>query len=465
MEMPMAPDERDRSFDKALSRHLRSAANPGVSANLPSSPAAPSASCLNSETLAAYHERSLLPEEMNSCKDHIVGCAHCQAILAQLEATDSILLPVEKKEVRIMDVAAPVAAAARDRAAAQPALPHKAPFPRSIRAPRWRWLAPAGALAAGLLVWVAWYGEKPRLQEPSTPAPPVTKQAPASSSPDQLADLSKTPAAIGGMASAKIPRELGTLKQQGKFDSRARVTLAKPPAGEESSMRKDGERYSSDALLRDENQLDLGAKNAEVGETREKLETQNQPANIQAQNQMISPKVPGPGPLNQADNKKKESKLYRSAAAPEPAPPKPATQTVTVSDATTSLMLAEAASNPSLISPQGSNVIWHAGRAGLIEFSNDRGSSWSRQSSGVLVDLLTGSAPSEKVCWIVGRVGAILRTTDGGAHWSLSHSPLDEDLGGVRAVDALQATVWNLRNTKTFETSDGGATWKPVLNP
>src|SRR5712692_1970427 len=161
MEMPMAPDERDRSFDKALSRHLRSAASPGVSANSPSG--APSASCLNSETLAAYHERSLLPEEMNSCKDHIVGCAHCQAILAQLEATDSILLPVEKEEVQIMDVAAPVAAAARDRAAAQPALPHRASFPRSIRAPRWRWLAPAGALAAGLLVWVAWHEEKRQL--------------------------------------------------------------------------------------------------------------------------------------------------------------------------------------------------------------------------------------------------------------------------------------------------------------
>src|SRR5260370_1888830 len=197
------------------------------------------------------------------------------------------------------------------------------------------------------------------------------------------------------MASAKIPRELGTLKQQGKFDSRARVTLAKPPAGAESSMRKDGERYSSDALLRDENQLDLGAKNAEVGEMREKLETQNQPANIQAQNQMISPKVPGPGPLSQTDNKKKESKLYRSAAAPEPAPPKPATETVTVSGATTSLMLAEAVSNPRLISPPGSNSIWHAGRAGLIEFSNDPGASWPRQSTGFLLLFLLPPPPSQ----------------------------------------------------------------------
>jgi photosystem II stability/assembly factor-like uncharacterized protein len=83
----------------------------------------------------------------------------------------------------------------------------------------------------------------------------------------------------------------------------------------------------------------------------------------------------------------------------------------------------------------------------------------------VLADLLTGSAPSDKVCWIVGRVGAILLTTDGGAHWTLIASPLSEDLGGIRATDARHATIWNARNTKNFETSDGGLTWKPVPNP
>jgi photosystem II stability/assembly factor-like uncharacterized protein len=118
-----------------------------------------------------------------------------------------------------------------------------------------------------------------------------------------------------------------------------------------------------------------------------------------------------------------------------------------------------------LISPPGSSVIWRAGRSGLIEFSKDGGSSWSRQSSGVLADLLTGSAPSDKVCWIVGRVGAILLTTDGGAHWTLISSPLSEDLGGIRATDALHATIWNARNTKSFETSDGGLTWNRVPHP
>jgi hypothetical protein len=474
METPMAPDERDRNFDKALSRHLRSVASPGVSANLPSGPAAPTVSCLDSETLAAYHERSLLPEEMNSCKDHIVGCAHCQAILAQLEATDSILLPVENKEVPIMDFAGPVAAAARDRAAAQPALPHKAPFPRSIRAPRWRWLAPAGALAAGLLVWVAWHEEKPqlpgssevktaRVPEPSPPASPVTRQAPASSSSDQFAsdqfaELSKARGAIGGLESSKVLNESGSLKHQGRFDSGTRGAPAKPSAEKENALREDADRYSSPALLRDENRLALDAKDAEAAPTK-KLEMQNQAANIQSQNQVISPKVPGPSPLGQAGQTAKaksesSARDYRSATAP---PPQPA-PALAFSDAA-SIELG-AVTSPHLITAPNKKNLWRVGHAGLIEFSSDTGASWSRQTSNVLVDLTSGSALSDKVCWVVGRAGTILLTTDGGENWSIIHAPIEEDLEGVHAWDSRHAVVFANRGFEAYETKDGGKTWK-----
>ena len=62
----MAPDERDRSFDKALVRHLRAESSLQDSANSPSRGFGAAGECPDPETLAAYHERSLLPEEGTS---------------------------------------------------------------------------------------------------------------------------------------------------------------------------------------------------------------------------------------------------------------------------------------------------------------------------------------------------------------------------------------------------------------
>jgi photosystem II stability/assembly factor-like uncharacterized protein len=122
------------------------------------------------------------------------------------------------------------------------------------------------------------------------------------------------------------------------------------------------------------------------------------------------------------------------------------------------------ASDLHLIDTPSKKTRWRAGHAGMIEFSSDGGASWSRQTSNVLADLTAGSAPSEKVCWIVGRAGTILLTTDAGSHWALLHSPLEEDLGQVRAADALHATIWNLDKTKVLETADGGVTWTPATS-
>jgi photosystem II stability/assembly factor-like uncharacterized protein len=127
--------------------------------------------------------------------------------------------------------------------------------------------------------------------------------------------------------------------------------------------------------------------------------------------------------------------------------------------------LTTAVSNSRLVAVPGTKLIWRAGRAGVIELSSNNGASWSRQTSGVLVDLTTGSAPSDKICWIVGRVGAIVRTTDGGEHWTVIHPPVEEDLVLVRAVDSLHATIWTARNLQAFETTDGGVTWKPISPP
>jgi hypothetical protein len=487
MEKLMTPDERDRTFDKApfdkapfdkaLTRHLRSTPTSPAAANLPAGPPSQSASCLDPETLAAYHERSLLPDEMNSAKEHIVGCAHCQAILAHLEVTDSIALPAaEKQEVLVMTPAV----AAKPRAS------------RISHGVRWQWFAPASALAAGVLVWVAWHENRPpklpganeikmaKAQEPSPPVPLNTRQAPAPPSSDELDAIARNRGEVGavtsGVASSKSLQEAEKLKQQDKFDSFARALPAKPSPDKEAELRKDVSRDSSVALMRAENQSDLDAKNVVVGAgaAQEKAEPQNQAANIQSQNQIVAGKVAGPGPLSQVDQTKKTKSpsaspalTYREAAPappsqPAPAPPPPATP---FNGETASMELTTAVSNSRLVAVPGTKLIWRAGRAGVIELSSNNGASWSRQTSGVLVDLTTGSAPSDKICWIVGRVGAIVRTTDGGEHWTVIHPPVEEDLVLVRAVDSLHATIWTARNLQAFETTDGGVTWKPISPP
>src|SRR5258706_14843758 len=144
MERPMAPDERDRSFNKALTRHLRSAAHAGEAVSTPAVPGSQAGVCPDSETLAAYHERSLFPAQLNSLKEHIIGCAHCQAILSQLEATDEISLQAAEREEAVTRRPASVVAAEAPQKNSRRVL--------FIRGARWRWLAPAGAIAASLLV-------------------------------------------------------------------------------------------------------------------------------------------------------------------------------------------------------------------------------------------------------------------------------------------------------------------------
>src|SRR5712692_3733731 len=237
----MAPDERDRSFDKALARHLRSAAPPaGEAARLPAVPASQGAVCPDLETLAAYHERSLLPEELNSWKQHIVGCAHCQMILAQLEATDAISLhSVEQEEALAAKEFEPLmtawnlesfpaaAAPSQSQCAVGAAPPKKSRRALLLRGARWQWLAPAAAIAAGLLVWIALHENQP-LPLPSLkqvqvatnqappPAAPSVSAAAREVSPPPRAALSKPSSAGDEFASANTRGAADAMKSTQK---------------------------------------------------------------------------------------------------------------------------------------------------------------------------------------------------------------------------------------------------------
>jgi hypothetical protein len=474
MEKLMAPDPRDLNFDKALARHFRPAEPSEEPANLPAELGLQADNCPDAETLAAYHERSLLPAEMNSWKEHIVGCAHCQMVLAELEATDNIPLQhAETAEAPAMNESKRVAVI-HPWPAADATPSHKTRMVRSTRR-RWRWLVPAGAIAAGLLVWISLHeNQQPRFpsfeeakvakkQQPSTPPTSTVSRAPTArlTQPNPPAAADEITASNGAIGSE-------SLKQRERAQSSPKLTAPMPSADKEKGARKDELRDSSVPLNGRANQADLDAKIA-AGKAQQNVEVQAQSA--PASNYQYNARVPGPAPLSQAQAQT-VTKQKSEANAPAPAAPQsPAGVSGGVTDATTSNRIGAASetvmviSDPHMIFAPGSTSQWRTGPSGLIEFSSNGGSSWSRQRSGVLVELLTGSAPSDKVCWIVGRAGAILLTIDGGATWKLISSPLKEDLGGVQATDALHATIWNVRNTKGFETSDGGLTWKRIGNP
>jgi hypothetical protein len=475
----MAPEDRDRSFDKAIARHLRSAAASSDSAKQAAGTPSPRDACPDTETLAAYHERSLLPEELNFWKEHIVACAHCQELLAHLELTDDIPLRAEEQEVFALADAQHAAHAQKIETVAQPSTRESRRASRLTHGVRWRWIAPAGAIAAGLLVWIALHeNERPfpssnevkiaKNQEPAALPSPASKATAAS----PKAQPSPSKPSSGADAVSSYSESIDLRKQQ-TDELRTRGAPATRSLGREESKRKDAERDATGYLLREEKKADLDdklvgglvrEKALEAKKESETLANARTPApaqeqNLQAQNQNISPKVPGPAPLGQTKNLVKSKAA--TPAAPPPAPAAEVASNYAANGATEALMVADSR----LITAPGSTFAWFPGRAGLIAFSRDGGRSWMRQPSGVLVDLLTGSATSESVCWIVGRAGVILLTTDAGAHWKLLSSPLKEDLGGIRATDAQHATIGNAHGTKYFVTSDGGLTWQPAVHP
>src|SRR5262249_37498180 len=111
----------------------------------------------------------------------------------------------------------------------------------------------------------------------------------------------------------------------------------------------------------------------------------------------------------------------------------------------------------SVPAPNG-KTIWRIGQAGMIQHSTNGGVTWSIQPSGVVTDIIAGSAYSDQICWLVGRNGTILRTTNGGATWEKLTSPSSVDLLGVFAINGDSATITDAAG-RAFETTSGGAHW------
>ncbi len=510
------PDD-DALFEKALARQMRnraasddSAAN-GESAAGETSPEQRKLgadACPDAEILAAYHERLLASDEMNVWKEHIFSCSRCQEILSQLEATEDVVVGTHEEDFAAaghLREYAPVAHALPAKAAGQVA----ALLASRRRSSRY-WIAPAGALAAGLLVWLGMYqqsknvlnqpesqiaenrpvappsgtvqpyGSVSRDEKAAAPAKIDGKISPAASEPvsaekKKLAAKTPSPAipnapAIAARAStgATADKSVGGLDGGAEQMPKAvtQTVEALSEAGPVAQQQSTGANALPLPTAQDLQTTQMAAAppppappqkySQEQVAQGQNAQVQNaQASNAQAQNAQ--------GQNTQAQNTQAQNKDTLSANA------RSATALVTLEAETArqtqSLKKVSGMQNPLMIPAPGGSIIWRVGKSGRIEQSTDAGANWTRQKSGVKVTLDAGSAPSAAVCWVFGRSGTLLQTVDGGGHWTKINSPIAGDIGGIIAVDAMHATIWDATKKNNFITTDGGATWKRVANP
>jgi hypothetical protein len=492
MEAPMAPD--DRTFEKALARHLR----PAQPEALP----APRPDCADAETLAAYHERLLAPNELNAWKEHIAGCQRCQEILAHLEATDEIPLAVADEQLsdQLIDQRVLVMQPAQTRLAARAAAPALAApqatlqaagiQPRRISTATWRWAAPAGAIAASLLVWVVWHENN--LQNSVLRPSAKTTVAENRRSDSVPAVPPSSPADAAGAHSARPQSEPNLATPRRGIpppapDTRAAASPALDARVDEFDR---DQQLSSDlrkaAPLKDS----FRAKN-QVGPSNRALQNQsnaipyqtNVPSDLKQDAPAFDssvglsaaapkPIAPAPPPAAgaaggrfESAQKKKERQEEKAAASGVPAPGISAlTQTVEVTGDSAGVISTSAAGLVAIIGPRfipvpGTKVIWKIEDDGRVRRTSNLGDSWKVQKIGVNATMLSGSAPSEKVCWLVGTFGTVLLTTDAGAHWTKRPIPVSSPVDRITAFDDQHAIATLQSTNIQFETFDAGQSW------
>ncbi|MGB7730748.1 MAG: YCF48-related protein [Candidatus Acidiferrum sp.] len=461
----MPSDDHDEQFERALSRHLRNAS--------------PDSACPDAEILAAYHERTLSLEETAYWKEHIAGCTRCQESLALVEQTERVpaeewqpenVLQSLRMDLRHIDLSADAAVSRSTE------LPSSVPMVQVAAArarpqPRWRLLLPLGAIAAAVIVWVG--VREVRTQHGQQPG---------------TTQVAENRAALPAPSSSEAKLESELKKQESTSQSLNNEHQAQKPTVALAPVLVSPPRATAPVAVgvvqQNANNSSLGQRDATAADSlsaaAKKANSPNVPRISAAgkSGQAPPPRTPQPATpataSNAATQRTDEYLKTPPPAASETVQVQSEAQQLAISGNATEIAANQqgrtidlaklAVTNRLYIVAPGEKHAWRVGDGGMIERTTDRGKSWKPQNSGVTAELTAGSATSDKVCWVIGKGGSLLLTTDGGKHWKLLSSPIKEDLGGVHATDAMHATIWDVPNRKSFETKDGGETWKPTAN-
>ena len=390
-------EQRDIALARALADALKQRASAPQAPQKSSAHAPLESECPDAEVLAAYAEHNLDGPQTARWENHFAACARCRTVLAVLAASDE--QPLAPQEVRQFG-----------EKAASATLPGTGPT-KELRPPsrfptRWRWLAPAIGVAAGVAFFFA-LRPALRVAMPVPESGAKMAEAPASSEPQQMAQANIPPAPpAAGQADARPSPNArpGFIPQQ--LQRRSAVDKTSPKAKEPEV---------SDRVAPPEDASAAGAKKfapAGVAETR------NPAPAIEAQ-------APPPPAFSDSVEASSAARAKTSSSATVAGRLDAGNQVAALAMKTAPVFFA---------SPTGKSQ-WRIGAGGSIERSIDEGRTWQPQPSGVQTDLLAGAAPSDREAWVVGRANIILRTTDG-THWQRLSGPGGATANGVTEPQA-----------------------------
>jgi hypothetical protein len=448
----LGQEEREKLFERALGRGYRGG------------------DCPDAQAMAEFYEGRLSQREMNVVKEHVESCARCEEILTELRETDGINVGEELREAeRWQPGTRNVAMGASVKE------------PRDISRggkKRWAWAAPAGAIAAGLLVWVTVHEMR---QNPLTPtenrakvrtdfqiAEPGAEKKNATPMAAENDTREKKPGGASPQRREETDVNLGATRSNNLQEVAREEAVPAAPMPAPEKKPADLPILGRNGIEKEESRADARSTAPSAGAV-PAAPVAPQPSGAKSKTYRDEGDVSGSlgASADAVSDKKSKADAVADAGADMSGVAKPQMQIAEDLRGNTTDALKErgapaakiARPDNVIVSP-GDLVIWKVGRAGTIERSGDGGITWVRQNSGVTVDLVRGAAASELVCWVVGRGGVILRSVDGGGHWMKVRTPITEDGVRIRADDAMHATVSDGGTGKSFATRDGGVTWR-----
>jgi hypothetical protein len=439
--------------------------------------------CPDPETLAAYADGGLAPQQVERVDAHLAACPACRRVAAALMPA-----PAAGGGVAVPAVAGATVL----------------PFPRR---PVVVWMSAAAGLLCAVTLWSVYRGGAPSTV--SDVALSGTPAAPAAAAAEAEPDLGVAPSA--GAGSAAAPRSAVP-------DGPGPATVARPDA-----MRQP-ERASRDAAAAapgrakaaprdaDAEAKKLGAAAAASLDDRTRQVTGQRPLAAQT-NTVVAGVTRAHGPLAQQANANQQAANVAApapavpaasspqpASAPAPRPPAaaeagrerrdaaaPAEESIVTAtpdqraeaagpapapaaggrgafarsgerDAGVAFSMGGLAEVSSFAEPDG-RLRWRIAGGRRLESSSDGGASWTtRFTAGAR--LRAGAAPAIDAAWAVGDGGLVLRLTVPGG-WAAVTRPADVTLVGVSASSAARARV-TAADGRVFETADGGQSWTPV---